>query len=356
MAFEEQALRTETKAAWLQELRCLGCRARLHAGDGNVFCPVCGESWPVEDGIPRFISTFPYWGEIPQENMTEVLSQADKSWRTALLTSSDPSVKRASEMILNLDRANFSLLADLPPQSRVLDLGAGMGAISHSLAIRYGEVVAVEPVTERVSFMRRRFEQEGIRNVRIVQTSLWDLPFPDGSFDLIVMNGVLEWVATGRQGNPRRLQETALKSAARLLKTGGVLYVGIENRFTIGYFVGCRDPHSGMPWVTVLPRFLANFYARRKGAADGYRNYLYSRAGYEKLLRKSGFAAVDCYLAIPSYNHPKFYVPMDDRAFSYFLRTFSANATGLRQVIRRLMLRLGLAKHLEHSFALLATK
>ncbi|MGA7411564.1 MAG: hypothetical protein WBW33_13870, partial [Bryobacteraceae bacterium] len=112
----------------------------------------------------------------------------------------------------------------------------------------------------------------------------------------------------------------------------------------------------GMPWVTVLPRFLANLYARHKGAPEGYRNYLYSAAGYRKLLRKSGFAAVDCYLAIPSYNHPKFYVPLDDQVFSYFLRTFSGSSTGLRQIVRRFMLRFGLAKHLEYSFALLATK
>jgi len=356
MASAGQAMRTKTSAAWLQELCCPACKVQLRSGDGDVVCPGCGQSWPVRDGIPNFVSSFPYWGEIPQETMTDVLRQGAKSWRDALLTSEDPLVKRASEMILNLDRANWSLLADLPSQSRVLDIGAGMGANSHSLALRYDHVVAVEPVTERVRFMSQRFEQEGIRNVRIIQTSLWDLPFPDGSFDLIVMNGVLEWVATGRKGSPRRLQETALKAAARLLKPGGVLYVGIENRFTAGYFVGYPDPHSGMPWVTVLPRLLANFYARRKGAPEGYRNYLYSAAGYRSLLRKSGFAAVDCYLAIPSYNHPKFYVPLDDQVFSYFLRTFSGNSKGLRQIVRWFMLRLRLAKHLEYSFALLATK
>ncbi|MGA7409823.1 MAG: methyltransferase domain-containing protein, partial [Bryobacteraceae bacterium] len=229
-------MRTETSAAWLQELCCPACKAQLRSEDGDVVCLGCGESWPVRDGIPYFVPSFPYWGEIPQETMTEVLRQCTESWRDALLTSEDPVVKSASDMILNLDRANWSLLADLAPQSRVLDIGAGMGANSHSLALRYGEVFAVEPVTERVRFMRQRFEQEGIRNIQIIQTSLWDLPFPDGSFDLIVMNGVLEWVATGRQGNPRRLQETALKAAARLLRPGGVLYVGIENRFTAGYF------------------------------------------------------------------------------------------------------------------------
>lgn len=349
-------MRTDTSAAWLQELCCPACKAQLRSGNSDVVCTECGESWPVTDGIPHFVSSFPYWGEIPQETMIEVLRRGAKSWRDALLRSEDPLVKRASEMIMNLDLANWSLLADLPPQSHVLDIGAGMGANSHSLALRYGEVVAVEPVTERVRFMRQRFEQEAIRNVRIIQASLWDLPFPVGSFDLVVMNGVLEWVATGRQGDPKRLQETALKAAARLLRPGGVLYVGIENRFTADYFVGYPDPHSGMPWVTVLPRFLANLYARRKGAPEGYRAYLYSAAGYRKLLRRSGFTAVDCYLAIPNYNHPKFYVPLDDQVFSYFLRTFSGKSTGPRQIVRRFMLRLGLAKHLECSFALLATK
>lgn len=197
----------------------------------------------MKDGVPEFVSQFPYWGEILQSQMGEVNRQAGcQSWRTALLSSSDPAVKRASVMILNLDRANWFVLTGLPSESRVLDLGAGMGTNSHALALRYREVIAVEPVAERVQFMRERFRQEGISNVHILQTSLWDLPFERESFDLVVMNGVLEWVAEGRTGDPKRLQAAALEIAAKLLRPGAMLYLGFENRLAAGYFVGYRNP------------------------------------------------------------------------------------------------------------------
>lgn len=288
--------------------------------------------------------------------MDEVLRAASTSWRDALLGSSKPAVQRASEMILNVNRANWHLLTDLPIEGRVLDLGAGMGTTSHALSSYCREVVAVEPVAERVQFMKYRFEQEGIRNVRIVRGTLWDLPFSGANFDLIAMNGVLEWVPQGRQGDPKALQRLALKIVSDLLRPGGVLYLGIENRFVPGYFVGYPDPHAGIPWVTVLPRRLAQFYARWKGERDGYRNYLYSAAGYRRLLGESGFRSVECYLALPSYNDPKFYMPLQNNVFSYFARTFSGVAGSPRRRAIKAMLPVTLLKHLEYSFALMATK
>src|ERR1017187_5388812 len=165
------------------------------------------------------------------------LSQAG-NWRNVLTESPEPSVQRAATMILNLDRANWHYLLDLPPASRVLDLGAGTGTTSHALAMHYREIVAVEPVLERVQFMQQRFSQENLSNVRLVRSSLWTLPFAPESFDLVAMNGVLEWVAEERAGDPGEVQESALRNAFRLLRPGGYLYVGIENRFSPGYFIG----------------------------------------------------------------------------------------------------------------------
>ena len=66
----------------------------------------------------------------------------------------------------------------------MLDVGAGLGAHSHALACRFREVFALEPVREQVDFMRARFAQEGIRNVKILRASPWDIPFPPGKLRL----------------------------------------------------------------------------------------------------------------------------------------------------------------------------
>jgi SAM-dependent methyltransferase len=282
---------------------------------------------------------------------------ADGSWRAALLDSGDPVVKKASEMILNLERANWQWLINQPAESKVLDLGAGTGTNAHALGMHYREVIAVEPVLERIEFMKHRFFQEGLANVRPLRSSLWVLPFPRESFDIVAMNGVLEWVATGQPGDPRELQKQALQNVFGLLRPGGYFYLGIENRYSLGYFRGYPDPHCGLPWVTILPRSLAHWYARRRGHPDGYRNYLYSSRGYRRLLESVGFNRIEVYLALPSYNHPRFLIPMADPIVSYYAQNF---ASGSREWKRSLgvgtMTRLGLLKQCQYSFVILARK
>jgi SAM-dependent methyltransferase len=343
-------------AAIGQLIVCPDCGGGLLGSTDVLECPRCGKHWPIVDGVPHFVSEFPYWGEIPIEQMQEINRRSMAgSWRKALLDSPEPSVQRASQMILNLERANWHWLADLSPHSRVLDLGAGTGTSAHALALHYDEVVALEPVLERVQFMRQRFAQERLSNVRIVRSSVWRLPFADESMDMVAMNGVLEWVAEGVPGDPRELQESALKRVFRLLRGGGYLYLGIENRFCPGYFIGYNDPHCGLPYVTVLPRPLAQWYARHRGAA-GYRNYLYSSRGYVRLLHKIGFARVDIYAAIPSYNDPRFLLPLKRGAFSHYVRSFAPGGSRLRRIAKEVLLRANLLQHLTYAFAIVAQK
>ena len=343
---------------WDQLLVCPACGVGLKQAQDRLRCEPCRKEWPVIDGVPVFVDGFPYWGEIAQEPMLKVNALIrEKYWKTVLLESEDASVRQASGMILNIDRANWHWLTDLGPQSRVLDMGAGMGTNSHALARRFREVFALEPVPERVEFMRQRFAQEGIGNVRVLRTSLWDVPFPPKSCDLVVLNGVLEWVATGREGGPRALQVAALKKAYQVLAPGGYLYLGIENRLPWQYFIGARDVHCGLPYVTVLPRPLANWYAKRRGQSEGYRNYIYSHRGYRDLLAEAGFADVQCYLAVPSYNAPRFYLPLKENVFSFYHKNFAPVRAGLPgRLANWVISQLRVLKYLQYSFAILAKR
>lgn len=341
----------------MEALACPECETSLRRDREQFSCAHCGRYWPVVNGIPHFVGDFPYWGEFPKEQMLEVNRRAeDGAWKAALTDSPHPVVQQASEMILNLERANWQWLLDLSSQSRVLDVGAGMGTNSHALALHYREVVALEPVLERVRFMQRRFAQERLSNIRIVRSSIWALPFEPASFDLAVMNGVLEWVPEGQPGDPGELQEKALKRICRLLRPGGYVYIGIENRMVIPYFIGYPDPHCGIPFTTILPRPLAHWYARRHGRS-GYRNYLYSSQGYCKILRKAGFAQVEIYIAVPSYNHPRFLIPLKQNVFSHYSKQFNgAQARWFWKFAHTILLRARLLKNFQYSYVILARK
>jgi SAM-dependent methyltransferase len=343
--------------SWIDRLACPTCGSPLEESAGKLACAECGKTWPVVDGVPHFVDRFPYWGEMPQEKMQAVNDRAAAgSWRAALLESGDAEVQKAAEMILNLDRANWHWLANVPRDSRVLDLGAGTGTNAHALGLQYREVVAVEPVLERIQFMRERFAQEGLRNVKPVRSSLWTLPFAKESFDLVAMNGVLEWVAVGQPGDPAELQKKAAANVYRLLRPGGCFYLGIENRLAYGSFFGWPDPHCGLPLVTILPRPLAHWYARRRGHSDGYRNYLYSGGGYRRLLESVGFKRIEIYVALPSYNHPRFLIPLDDKVFHYYFQNFGAGQRWHRKLAFKTLMALKLLKYCEHSFVIFGHK
>ncbi len=174
---------TESSQAPISDLVCPRCETLLHNSGEILDCPGCGRSAPVIKGVPHFVSAFPYWEEIPQEQMQELNRRTEGSyWKSALLDFDDPAVRQASVMMMNLDWANWQWLIDLPPNSRALDIGGGTGTNSHALALHYREVIALEPVLERVEFMQRRFSQEGLSNVKLVRSSVWDVPFGPEEF------------------------------------------------------------------------------------------------------------------------------------------------------------------------------
>jgi SAM-dependent methyltransferase len=279
------------------------------------------------------------------------------NWRAAFLESEDPLVRRAVETIQNAECANWHWLTGLGRQARVLEIGAGLGAHSHALSSRFREVFALEPVREQSEFMQSRFVQEGTRNVRILRASPLEIPFPPGTFDLVVLNGSLQWLAMGSEGNPRELQIATLKGAAELLAPGGYLSIGTANRMFWKSFVGEPDPQCGLPYVTVLPRPLANWYAKWRGHSEGYRNYVYSVRGYRKLLATAGFTDLQFYVVLPSYRSPRLYLPLRENVFSYYHKNFEPLRSGLMATAATWVLsRLGLLKYLQHSFVILARK
>jgi SAM-dependent methyltransferase len=339
-------------------LVCPGCHAVLLEHDARLDCRECGRTWPVRNGVAQFVDDHPYRGVIPQPHMSELLRRtATGSWKEAVADAPEASVQHAADAILNLDRASWYRLTDLRPASRVLDVGAGMGATSHALAKRFSEVVALEPVLEAVEFMRYRFLQERLGNVVCVQGSVWEVPFPPESFDLVVLNGVLEWVAEGREGNPKSLQQEALARVFELVRPGGYVYLGVDNRVSWRSLLGTPDAHCGLPFIALLPRPLAALYASIRGRAGGYRNYTYTARGYRRLLARAGFGTPQCYAAIPSYNFPRFYVPMDERIFSYYSANFDPVRSGfLAGVVHWFFGKIGVSQYLQNSFILLAKK
>ena len=301
-------------------LRCLKCNGMLDCGPDQCVCAKCGAKWPVSNGIPRFFQMPDhYWGEVDRNQALELIDAARQgSWEEAV-RSRFPANDNMIFGLLDPQRAAWAPMLGLDEKSTVLDIGSGYGCITQSISRFAGQVYSVEAVTERIDFTRERLRQERIHNVQLVQASATGLPLAEKSFDLVVVNGVLEWVGEWDVTvDPRTVQINFLKKILRLLKDDGVLLIGIENRIGWSLFLGGND-HSGLAYTSLVPRPVASFMLRHNAkphfrtqlnARKQYRTYTYSERGYRKLFRDAGFAETTSYWADPGYNQPYRMVPL----------------------------------------------
>jgi SAM-dependent methyltransferase len=80
-----------------------------------------------------------------------------------------------------------------PPPGRALDLGTGTGAAALAIARRWPEtqVVGVDIARQMVEVARRKLPPELGSRVRFDVGDAARLPFPDGSFDLVVLANMI---------------------------------------------------------------------------------------------------------------------------------------------------------------------
>ncbi len=295
-----------------------------------------------------YLDTIPqmnfYWGEMSQERMRRLLKDAQGDFHGAVFSFEEdhPDLIR---YILSSARAGWvHHCYSSHKANRVLDLGSGYGTLSFEVAKKYLEVWSLEGVRERVEFQNMR---AGGENVELVRGNFSDPPFKDRSFDLIICNGVLEWVALNETGNPKDVQLEFLKKMRSKLTESGCLYIGIENRFGYPMIIGAPD-HTNMPFTSLMPRGFADVAVKhfrkhfKKGLVTdnqwpNYRTYTYDWPGYVELLNKAGFDNIEVYWCFPSYNFPLFSGKIGNDSLALFLRSMNLNPKKLPKKILKSM-------------------
>jgi ubiquinone/menaquinone biosynthesis C-methylase UbiE len=296
------------------KLSCPTCKTSLNPGISSYDCSNCHKSYPIRDGYVDFLGQVVdfYAGELSQNDMRKLIEKIDSlgySEGLRRLYLKYPHLKRYIEDKRRGDWICHCFSSRNNNNIRSLDIGSGLGNLSEMLSHHYDEVYSLEPVTERIEFQKRRFKNSNVNNVTIVRGNALELPFPDDYFDLVVCNGVLEWVGimnnTARP--PREVQLSFLQEVKRVLSDKGCLYIGAENRFgRAANFLVKKYGRSGGAYRDTSNR------ENEKEWRGGYRTYTYSIKGYNSLLSEAGFK-FKSYWAFPSYNKPLYSARVNDR-------------------------------------------
>jgi ubiquinone/menaquinone biosynthesis C-methylase UbiE len=106
------------------------------------------------------------------------------------------------------------------PGDRVIDVGCGTGVVTRDLAQRVGRqgrVVGIDPSRRLIEVAVRRMEEGGLKGRNEFRSADGAaLPYPDGSFDLVVASAVFSHVPNGVE---------VLAEMVRVARAGGTVVV-----------------------------------------------------------------------------------------------------------------------------------
>lgn len=283
----------------------------------NSVANVIANDLQDKDGIWR-TGTSGFWSMLPKTDMAAYLDDLQSMHPEDIAEKHFPTLK---DLIFSPQRPGGLAILDIKPDDVVIDAGCMWGALTIPLARTGAQVIGLDQTEESLKFLNARANSEKLENVSLVQTDLNTVDLKAESINLLVLNGVMEWLGEGdieaaslwagkeqnentRLGDPGEIQQAFLNKVYGALKSDGQLYLAIENRYDAANYFGARDPHTGQRGVTVLPRALQNFFSKLFTKRP-YRAWIHGEAELCRMLKDAGFSNVTVRYAFPDYRYPE---------------------------------------------------
>lgn len=187
-------------------------------------------------------------------------------------------------------RDNLLAFYNFKPGSRVLEIGAGCGAVTEGLVKKDIELTALELTPKRSLINAHRNRDAKNLNVTIGNLSEFN---PKERFDYIVCVGVLEYAGTFLSTSEKPYVDFVAKLKA-LLKPGGVALIAIENRLGMKYWSGAKEDHT------------QGFFDGINGYPGEKKVQTFGRKELSSLLHDGGFKDTLFFYPFPDYKTPFF--------------------------------------------------
>lgn len=266
-------------------LKAAASASGLELIDGDILCHTPHQG------------TYTDIGATAESTLVDQLSRAP--WREVVRERFARSQPWLFRIITDPSRARMLDVLNPPVGGNFLDVGSGWGQVALPLA-RRGAVFALDQTIGRLRILREIARQEGA-HVNLLCGDVHTFPLRRGFFDLIIVNGALEYMCIGRGDSDRDAHVAALHRLADALAPAGRLYVGIENAIGLKYLLGAPDDHTGRSGFTY-----------REQRPDGAAARTWSLDQYRRIFADAGLVVDAAYGCFPDYKLIRHMVPLDE--------------------------------------------
>ena len=280
------------------EICCPACRGELACTEGSEFhCQGCQQRYPVVCGIPD-LRVFPDPYIAAEDDRAKGLKVSanfddldfaglvDYYYSITSVVPPQHAQRFKRGLLSGVARAETALKSweqvatGNPSGQTLLEIGCGTGPLLVAASHKYDKVVGVDIAFRWLVVGQKRLAESGL-DVPLICACAEALPFPDGVFDYVVADSVIEHAQS---------QSGCLLESRRVMGSNGWLFLSTPNKLSIG-----PDPHTGLPAGGFLPQWISDTYVRRLGGIPPKRRLL-SVISLNQLFKKCGFAESKVFL------------------------------------------------------------
>ncbi len=138
------------------------------------------------------------------------------------------------EKIFHNGRVNFWLSKLEYKNKKILDVGCNTGILLIPLMEKGADAWGIDISEGDIAKVKGKLKDKGLPTGRVKVADARKIPFPNSTFDLVILSDVLEHISS---------PEKAAKEAIRVIKPGGRAYVTVPNSW---------HPVVKYPWVRKL--------------------------------------------------------------------------------------------------------
>lgn len=339
---------------------CPACRSSLRRMIDSFSCGKCSIDYPIKNNVFYFSEDDFFYSVFSRTDAESIAELSElTTWQNAIDTYSSKVGEYTYKYITDLSRADWFIYLPSLYGKTILDIGSGWGNLALVLSKRCNSYICCDGNSYNLRLLSTRIRDNNIKNTSLFMYNAnkeLALPLENESIDLVILNGVLEWMGNiDSTISPKVLQIMALKEIRRVLKKGGLIYLGIENRYALGHLRGAR-PHGELPFIGLLPRFFSNVIMKFSvGRKHG--TYIYSLNGYKRLFKKSGFEISQSIMPVPDYRFPSIMIPFKPRwVKNVWLDHFNTNRTWKFKILKKLFLKTVPMELFSNSYSIIAEK